>query len=137
MLVSVTFISMFLVILMIRGQQNQNVNKWADSTSSLSHLLQVKNPKNSNYEEGSFSLEKINSDPQQFLALVEEFIGVNSFNQGAYRWSELNETLITTSEVWKKRPYFCPYTPFRGKWILTCKSQLRAVSLNHFYCVIN
>ena len=102
---------------------------------AISPFLQVSNPEYSNYEQDSSRTEKPDSELEEFMTLVEEFIGIKSFQQGAYRWLELNETLLTTLEKWRQRPYFCPYRPYHGKWILTCKSHLQGVSSKLLGCV--
>ena len=65
----------------------------------------------------------------ELIRLAEEFIGIDTNQAGAYKWLELNETLLATLAKWRKRPYFCPYRPYHGKWILTCKSNLQEVKL--------
>ena len=70
--------------------------------------------------------EKIELD---LVRLAEEFLGIETNQAGAFKWLELNETLLATLAKWRKRPYFCPYRPYHGKWILTCKSNLQQVRL--------
>ena len=63
------------------------------------------------------------------MMLADDFTGITRGKQGVYRWIAINESLLTTVEKWRRRPYFCPYKPFYGKWILTCKTHLQDVSL--------
>jgi hypothetical protein len=108
----------------------------------LPHVLQAGNvllphmdAEYSKFVRRSLNSDKPDTEMQEFLSLVQEFIGIESFEQGAYRWLELNETLLTTLEKWRQRPYFCPYRPFHGKWILTCKSHLQGVSFKNVLIV--
>ena len=52
---------------------------------------------------------------------------------GGYRWIAFNETRLTTMKRWRNQPYFCPYKPLYGKWIITCASYLSGVSTEQYY----
>ena len=92
-------------------------------------MLQVYEPEYTDYEQDPFKSRGPNLE-RDLIRLADEDKGIEPRQQGSYRWLNLNETLLTTLERWMKRPYFCPYRPFHGKWILTCKSYLQDVSWN-------
>lgn len=74
----------------------------------------------------------IPEDPDEaekaLIELAGEYLGIERKQQGGYRWISLNESFLTSLDKWRQRPYFCPYRPFHGKWIMTCKSDLQNVS---------
>ena len=91
--------------------------------------MQVNDPVHTDYEKDPALLDIQNLE-SDLLRVANEFIGITLRQEGAYRWITLNETLLTTLEKWRKQPYFCPYRPNHGTWILTCKSYLQGVSWN-------
>ena len=71
-----------------------------------------------------------NDDEQALIELADEFLGIERKQLGRYKWVSLNESLLTALDRWRQRPYFCPYRPYHGKWIMTCKSDVQNVSFN-------
>jgi len=66
-----------------------------------------------------------NEDEQALIELADEFLGIERKQLGRYKWVSLNESLLTALDRWRQRPYFCPYRPYHGKWIMTCKSDVQ------------
>ena len=57
--------------------------------------------------------------------------GANTFAEvhsiGSYKWINIKDTNVFSLQNWKDKIHFCPYKPAKGKWILTCKTELDKV----------
>ena len=55
------------------------------------------------------------------------FDEVRVYSLGSYKWISVEETSVITLDDWEEERHFCSYPSAKGKWVMTCKSNLDKV----------
>ena len=54
---------------------------------------------------------------------------VSVYSLGSYKWIGVEETSVISLDDWEEERHFCSYPSAKGKWVMTCKSNLDKVRI--------
>ena len=57
------------------------------------------------------------------------FNEVGVYSLGSYKWISVEETSVISLDDWEEERHFCSYPSAKGKWVMTCKSNLDKVRI--------